>query len=249
MPDTIVPIVRRPIRRPSTDAVAVKPADVVSDIRKLSIGGESNSTTTSTVADSPLRYRKTISSLNKERERAEATSSATTSRRSSLFDDSELKKLPAPIISQYEVPANTTGFPHAPKDNVPKLHETRNKAKKTPRDIELEQKVLQWIISIVHEKPTTDYDHFLQDGSILAKVMTSIVFNSVPLEQIDDNWGTHPAMDRVKSVIREIKRYGVVDVFEPMDLIDLRNVPKVTKCLAQLSKLAASDKDNLIHHN
>ena len=44
-------------------------------------------------------------------------------------------------------------------------------------------------MSIVHEEPSTDYDRFIQDGSILSKVMTSIVFNSVPLEQIDDNWG------------------------------------------------------------
>jgi hypothetical protein len=44
-------------------------------------------------------------------------------------------------------------------------------------------------MSIIHEKPVKDYDHFIQDGSVLSKVMTSIVFNSVPLEQIDDNWG------------------------------------------------------------
>ena len=42
-------------------------------------------------------------------------------------------------------------------------------------------------------------------------------------------------------------RYGVIDVFEVEDLIELKNVPKVTKCLAQLSKLAASDKDNLLN--
>ena len=47
-------------------------------------------------------------------------------------------------------------------------------------------------------------------------------------------------MDRVKVVIREIRRYGVVDVFEPEDLIELKNIPKVTKCLAQLSKLVGS---------
>jgi len=52
------------------------------------------------------------------------------------------------------------------------------------RDLELEHKVLQWIMSIIHEQPTQDYDHFIQDGSVLSKVMTSIVFNSVPLEQI-----------------------------------------------------------------
>lgn len=119
------------------------------------------------------------------------------------------------------------------------------------RDLELEHGVLQWIMSIIHEKPSVDYDHFIQDGSVLSKVMTSIVFNSVPLEQIEDNWGVNPVKDRVKAVIREIRRYGVVDVFEPEELIELKNVPKVTRCLAQLSKLAASDKDNLLatHHS
>lgn len=92
--------------------------------------------------------------------------------------------------------------------------------------------------------------------------MTSIVFNSVPLEDIDQSWGSNPAHDRVTAVIREIKRYslskisvlvyffkhysmtfhfryGVVDVFEPQDLIEMKNIPKVTKCLAQLSKLVS----------
>ena len=32
-------------------------------------------------------------------------------------------------------------------------------------------------------------------------------------------------------------RYGVSDVFEVEDLLERRNIPKVTKCLAQLSKL------------
>lgn len=34
-----------------------------------------------------------------------------------------------------------------------------------------------------------------------------------------------------------IRRYGVQDVFEVEDLLELRNIPKVTKCLIQLSKL------------
>ena len=57
------------------------------------------------------------------------------------------------------------------------------------RDLALEHKVLQWIMSIIHEQPATDYDRFIQDGSVLSKVMVNIVFNSVPLEQIDQQWG------------------------------------------------------------
>ena len=144
MPDTIVPIVRRPVRRTSTDPV-VKP-DHVSELRKLSIGGETNK------VEEPARFlprkeedvsskyvpRKTISSLNKEREKTlsssslkSSVSSTSSSRKSSLLDDN-LGSLPPPVVPQYEVPSNTTGFPQAPKDNLPKLHEARHKAHKTP---------------------------------------------------------------------------------------------------------------------
>ena len=43
---------------------------------------------------------------------------------------------------------------------------------------------------------------FLSDS----RVMTSIVFNSVPMEDIGQTWGANPAHDRVRAVIREIKR-------------------------------------------
>ena len=46
--------------------------------------------------------------------------------------------------------------------------------------------------------------------------MTSIVFNSVPMEEIETTWGSQPQVARVKTVIREIKRYvsmiGVVQI-------------------------------------
>jgi len=118
---------------------------------------------------------------------------------------------------------------------------------KAEKDAALEQKVINWIESVINERPTKDYEGFIQDGSVLSRVMTSIVFNSVPVEDIGCNWGSNPAHTRVTALIREIRRYGVIEVFEPADLIEKRNIPKVTKCLAQLSKLAASDKDNLLN--
>jgi hypothetical protein len=120
---------------------------------------------------------------------------------------------------------------------------------KAERDAALEQKVVNWISSVIDERPTTDYEHFIQDGSVLARVMTSIVFNSVPLEEIGCDWGSNPGISRIRALIREIKRYGVTETFEVEDLLERRNIPKVTKCLAQLSKLAASDKDNLLNTN
>jgi len=107
--------------------------------------------------------------------------------------------------------------------------------------------VIDWIESVLGERPLKSYESFIQDGRVISRVMTSIVFNSVPMEDINTTWGSQPQVGRVKSLIREIKRYGVIDVFEAEDLLELKNIPKVTKCLAQLSKLAASDKDNLLN--
>lgn len=115
------------------------------------------------------------------------------------------------------------------------------------RNAELELKVIDWIESVLGDRPLRSYENFIQDGVVISKVMKSIVFNSVAQEEIDATWGSKPEVSRVKAAIREIKRYGVIDVFEAEDLLELKNIPKVTKCLAQLSKLAASDKDNLLN--
>ena len=48
--------------------------------------------------------------------------------------------------------------------------------------------------------------------------------------------------DRVRSFIWEMRRYGVGDVFEPEDLTELKNIPKVTKCLDQLYQLVRFNK-------
>ena len=46
---------------------------------------------------------------------------------------------------------------------------------------------------------------------------------------IKDNCGTDPVLDRINTVIREIRRYGVVDVLEPEDLKELRSHEKSTQ--------------------
>jgi len=137
--------------------------------------------------------------------------------------------------------ATPTGLTRSRPGSVKKV---RTKAE---RNAELELKVVDWIESVLGERPTKSYESFIQDGRVISKIMTRIVFNSVPMEEIETTWGSKPEISRVKTLIREIKRYGVIDVFEAEDLIELKNIPKVTKCLAQLSKLAASDKDNLLN--
>merc|ERR1711892_1537239 len=236
MPDTIVPLVRRAVRRSST-TTDPKLSDVNNTIRKLSIGGESNSEQAS-----PARLRRTWTPKE----------SPTPERRRSLLSSREEPlqvETPTPVqVIEKTTPRAGNCFPTSKRDNLPSLPVARNRPIKTSKDLELERKVLQWIVSVVKEKPTTDYDRFIQDGTVISKLMVRIVFNSVPIEQIYTNWGINPVLDRVKSVIHEMRRYGVTELFEPKDLMEMRNIPLVTKSLAQLCKLAAADSTNLLNN-
>ena len=39
------------------------------------------------------------------------------------------------------------------------------------RDAALEEKVMRWITGILQVEPTTDYEHFIRDGSVLSKLV------------------------------------------------------------------------------
>jgi len=234
MPDSIVPVVRRPVRRVSTTpATEPKLGDLSSAARKLSIGGETNNDRVSP----PRLTRSWVPSA-----------SPTEQRRQTLISDGAGVSEPEPEVKQTINNKAISGFPTATKDNLPALPVAKNRPIKTSKDLELERKVLQWIVNIVKEKPESPslYDKWIQDGAILSKLMIGIVFNSVPVEQVHANWGCNPVLDRVKTVIHEMRRYGVTDLFEPADLMELRNIPKVTRSLAQLCKLATADTSNLL---
>ena len=119
MPDNLVPIVRRPVRRTST-TLDTK-ADLVGGVRKLSIGGDSNSRR-SPEQQSPPRIKKTWSPPKK-------AVSPKVETRPVLRRDEELP--PPPAEPTYAVPSSTSGFPHADKHNLPKLPIARDRVKKT----------------------------------------------------------------------------------------------------------------------
>ena len=60
------------------------------------------------------------------------------------------------------------------------------------KDLELERKIMQWMVNIVKEKPESpsQFDRWIQDGTVLSKLMIGIVFNSVPVETVHANWGS-----------------------------------------------------------
>lgn len=240
MPDTIVPVVRRPVRRVSATP---DPKELTKDVRKLSIGEDSsraperlrrtwNSETGRSMVTPELERRKNLTGQvevkKKEKEKEEKPSI-----RKELEEDvKEAKK----SVTGY------SGFPYVSKDNLPTLTVAKNRAIKTSKDLELERTLMKWLELVAGKKPEPEsFDRWIQDGSILAKAMISVSFNSVPLEMVNCNWGASPVRDRIKSVIHEMRRYGVSEVFDVEDLMELKNMPKVCKAVARLCRLAAAD--------
>ena len=78
-------------------------------------------------------------------------------------------------------------------------HINYNNLSSFQKDLELERKVMQWIVNIIKEKPESpsQYDRWIQDGSVLAKLMINIVFNSVPIEVVHSNWGSVSVFDDI----------------------------------------------------
>merc|ERR1712241_1257176 len=64
------------------------------------------------------------------------------------------------------------------------------------RDLMLEHKIAKWILSLDggaersgDKKQPGDFGGWLEDGSVLAGMMTTLCFNSVPLELVADSTG------------------------------------------------------------
>lgn len=126
MPDTLVPLVRRPVRRTSTTTETK--TDVNSEPRKLSIGGESN-TRTSPDRPDPSRLRRTWVP-HKEKDISPREEKKPLIRESNPFKKEEI--LPPPVSPTYEVPSfSTGGFPHVNKTNLPPLPVAKNRVQKT----------------------------------------------------------------------------------------------------------------------
>ena len=125
MPDTLVPIIRRPVRRTSATADTIK-QDVTGEIRKLSIGGDSNSRTSPDRPD-PSKLRRTWTPhKEKESPREEKKSPKEESLRSFSYEE----PLPPTIEPTYEAP-HVPGFPKVSKANLPKLPVAKNRVQKT----------------------------------------------------------------------------------------------------------------------
>lgn len=82
-------------------------------------------------------------------------------------------------------------------------------------------------------------------------VMQYVMFNSVPLELVLPVQNLNTKEDRVKTLLKYLRRFGVPEeyIFEERDLFEFKNVPKVTRCVAMLAKMVSERSSARIKKN
>jgi len=110
------------------------------------------------------------------------------------------------------------------------------------RDFQKESQILIWIYNMIDEAARVDFEFFLKDGCILCKLMNRIVPGCIPEEEI--TWeGPRSKQKNIANFLREAESYGVpkARLFFPQDLLQLRNLPRVTRCIYALAKVVQED--------
>ncbi|XP_018012660.1 uncharacterized protein LOC108669765 isoform X1 [Hyalella azteca] len=110
------------------------------------------------------------------------------------------------------------------------------------RDSIKESQILIWIYNMIDEAARVDFEFFLKDGCILCKLMNRIVPNCIPEEEI--TWeGARSKQKNINNFLKAAEKYGVpkAKLFFPEDLLHLRHLPRVTRCIYALAKIAQSD--------
>ncbi|CAL4066982.1 unnamed protein product, partial [Meganyctiphanes norvegica] len=115
------------------------------------------------------------------------------------------------------------------------------------RDNVKERYVLIWIYNMVQEASLLDYELFLKDGTILCKLMNRISPGSIQ-EDLVSWYGTTQEEHQKNTLLflKEAETYGIPKehLFFLEDLNHLRHIPRVTRCIYALAKLAADDPAN-----
>ncbi|XP_054715221.1 muscle-specific protein 20-like [Uloborus diversus] len=110
------------------------------------------------------------------------------------------------------------------------------------RDNTKESQILLWIWNCLGENSCFDFDQYVRDGVLFCRLMNYIKPNSVP-GQIVSGGNLRQKRDNINKFLKAVQAYGVSKelLFEPDDLLLLRNLPKVTRCMFALGKKAEAD--------
>ncbi|GFU52732.1 muscle-specific protein 20 [Nephila pilipes] len=110
------------------------------------------------------------------------------------------------------------------------------------RDNTKESQILLWIWNCLGENSCFDFDQYVQDGVLFCRLMNYIKPNSIQGE-IKATGNIKRKRENITKFLKAIQSYGVPKeyLFQPEDLLLLRNLPIVTRCIFKLGKLAEFD--------
>jgi len=145
-----------------------------------------------------------------------------------------------------------------PKNKGPQMS-AKDRARKASRDLKREQNdttggsrrslkrehlIIKWILRITHlnKDMSIDFADWVQDGTVLSQVMTTLCFNSVERDKYGSA-GHNPEEDRIKSLQAQILEYGVEPkyLFKLEDILHKKRTPKVIRCLEEVAKLSRAE--------
>ncbi|KAG7160555.1 Myophilin-like 1 [Homarus americanus] len=101
-----------------------------------------------------------------------------------------------------------------------------------------ENDILIWIYNMIDEAARVDFEFFLKDGCILCKLMNRIKPGCIPEDTI--TWeGARSKQINIRNFLQQAEAYGVAKakLFHLEDLLHLRHIPRVTRCIYALAKL------------
>lgn len=147
-------------------------------------------------------------------------------------------------------------LPASKPKSKPTAMSSRERARKASRDLKREQNdttggsrrslkrehlIIKWILRITHldKDMSIDFADWVQDGTVLSQVMTTLCFNSVERDKYGGG-GFSPEEERIKSLQAQILDYGVEQkyIFKMDDILKKKNTPKVIRCLEEVAKLS-----------
>ncbi|XP_054166640.1 muscle-specific protein 20-like, partial [Oppia nitens] len=107
-----------------------------------------------------------------------------------------------------------------------------------------ESQVLLWIWNILQEISEYDYEQYLRDGVVLCRLMNAVNKGSIP-EPIVAGDNNKQKRLNIENFLKSCTTYGVSSdmLFNVDDLLLLQNIPKVTRCIFALGKLASEKFD------
>jgi hypothetical protein len=144
---------------------------------------------------------------------------------------------PAPASPQKEAPASPPK-PASPvkatpvRSGVPGLNSSRT----IGDDDGAMEEAQQWIEAILNEKFLAEFGDSLKDGVILCQLMNTIKPNSVA--RIQTSQMPFKQMENITAFLKACRAIGVAeyDLFETVDLFELKNLGLVVKCLHALGR-------------